>query len=146
MLIDLAYDGEWKTFFETVARIYRENSSVRDSIEGEHNLQGFLKAYLALASYYLVEPELEMNYGYCDFFLLPDKKRYPDVQHSYILELKYAARTATDSELEAQAEEGRRQLLQYSEDKVARRFAEGTTLHRVLLQFRGWDMVRCEEV
>ena len=89
---------------------------------------------------------MEMNYGYCDFFLLPDKKRYPDVQHSYILELKYAARTATDSELEAQAEEGRRQLLQYSEDKVARRFAEGTTLHRVLLQFRGWDMVRCEEV
>ena len=44
------------------------------------------------------------------------------------------------------AEEGRRQLLQYSEDKVARRFAEGTKLHRVLLQFRGWDIVRCEEV
>jgi len=146
LIDDLAFDGRWKPLFESIAQAYRENSSIRDSIEGEHNLQGFLKAYLALASYYLVEPELEMNYGYCDFFLLPDKKRYPDVQHSYILELKYAARTATDSELEAQAEEGRRQLLQYSEDKVARRFAEGTTLHRVLLQFRGWDMVRCEEV
>ena len=42
-----------------------------------------------------------MNYGYCDFFLLPDKKRYPDVKHSYILELKYATRTATDAELES---------------------------------------------
>ena len=68
------------------------------------------------------------------------------MRHSYILELKYAARTATDSELEAQAGEGRRQLLQYSEDKMARSLAEGTTLHRLLLLFRGWDMVRCEAV
>ena len=73
---DLAYDGVWKPFFESIACAYRENSSVRDGMEGERNLQGFLKAYLALASYYLVEPELEMNYGYCDFFLLPDKQRY----------------------------------------------------------------------
>lgn len=146
MLADLAYDGVWKPFFESLARAYRENSSVRDSIEGERNLQGFLKAYLALASYYLVQPELEMNYGYCDFFLLPDKQRYPDVEHSYILELKYSPRTATAAELESQAEEGRRQLLQYSKDKIARKLAEGTTLHCLLLQFQGWDMVRYEEL
>lgn len=146
MLADLAYDGCWKPFFESVARTYRENSSVRDGMEGERNLQGFLKAYLALASYYIMQPELEMNYGYCDFFLLPDKQRYPDIKHSYILELKYAVRTATDAELDAQAEEGRRQLLQYSEDKMARYLATGTTLHRILLQFRGWDMIKCEEV
>ena len=146
LIDDFAYDGRWKPFFESVAQAYRENSAVRDAMEGERNLQGFLKAYLALASYYLVEPELEMNYGYCDFFLLPDKKRYPDVKHSYILELKYAARTATDAELEVQALEGRKQLLRYSEDKIVRCLSEGTTLHRLLLQFRGWDLVRCEEV
>ncbi|MEY8686859.1 PD-(D/E)XK nuclease domain-containing protein [Bacteroides sp. AN502(2024)] len=72
-------------------------------MEGERNLQGLLKAYLVLASYYLVEPELEMNYGFCDFFLLPDKQRYPDIKHIYIIGLKYAARTATDAELSAQA-------------------------------------------
>lgn len=143
---DLVYDGHWKPFFESIAGAYHENSSIRDGMEGERNLQGFLKAYLALASYYLVEPELEMNYGYCDFFLLPDKQRYPDIEHSYILELKYAARTATDAELAAQAEEGRRQLHQYSEDKIARQLAKGTTLHRLLLQFRGWEMLRCEEI
>ena len=146
MLTDMAYDGRWKPFFESVAQTYRENSAVRDAMEGERNLQGFLKAYLALASYYLVEPELEMNYGYCDFFLLPDRKRYPDVKHSYILELKYATRTATDAELEVQALEGRKQLLRYSEDKIVRCLSEGTTLHRLLLQFRGWDLVRREEV
>ena len=146
MLTDLAYDGQWKPFFESIALASRENSSVRDAMEGERNLQGFLKAYLALASYYLVEPELEMNYGYCDFFLLPDKKRYPDIGHSYILELKYAGRTTTDTELETQAEEGRRQLLQYSKDKIALQLAQDTTLHLILLQFRGWDLVKCEEI
>lgn len=143
---DFAYDGVWRPFFEHIAHAYYENSSVRDAMEGERNLQGYLKAYLSLASYYLMEPELEMNYGYCDFFFLPDKQRYPHIKHSYILELKYATRAATDWELTAQVEEGRRQLLQYSEDKVARRLAEGTKLHRLLLQFRGWEMVRCEEV
>ncbi|WP_418542582.1 AAA family ATPase [Parabacteroides goldsteinii] len=146
MLTDLAYDGQWKPFFESIALAYRENSSVRDAMEGERNLQGFLKAYLALASYYLVEPELEMNYGYCDFFLLPDKKWYPDIGHSYILELKYAGRTTTETELETQAEEGRRQLLQYSKDKIALQLAKDTTLHLILLQFRGWDLVKCEEI
>lgn len=146
LIDDLAYDGQWKPFFESIALAYRENSSVRDAMEGERNLQGFLKAYLALASYYLVEPELEMNYGYCDFFLLPDKKRYPDIGHSYILELKYAGRTTTDTELETQAEEGRRQLLQYSKDKIALQLAQDTTLHLILLQFRGWDLVKCEEI
>lgn len=146
MLTDLAYDGRWKPFFESIARTYRENSSVRDAMQGERNLQGFLKAYLAIASYYLVEPELEMNYGYCDFFLLPDKKRYPDIAHSYIIELKYAARTATETEMEAQVVEGRRQLLQYSEGKILRKLSEGTVLHRLLIQFRGWEMKKCEEV
>ena len=129
LIDDFAFDGHWQPFFETIARAYRENSSIRDAIEGERNLQGFLKAYLAIASYYLVQPELEMNYGYCDFFLLPDKIRYSDIEHSYILELKYATRTATDAELEAQAEEGRKQLLQYSKDKVVQKLATGTTLH-----------------
>ena len=146
MLTDLAYDGRWKPFFEAIALAYRENSSVRDAMEGERNLQGFLKAYLAIASYYLVEPEVEMNYGYCDFFLLPDKKRYPDIGHSYILELKYVPRTAGDTELEVQAKEGRQQLRQYSNDKMVRNLATGTMLHCILLQFRGWDMVRCEEI
>ena len=146
LIDDFAFDGHWKPFFETIARAYRENSSIRDAIEGERNLQGFLKAYLAIASYYLVQPELEMNYGYCDFFLLPDKIRYSDIEHSYILELKYATRTATDAELGVQAEEGRLQLLQYSKDKVVQKLATGTTLHLLLIQFQGWDMVKCEEI
>lgn len=142
---DMAFDGKWQPLFQTIADAYRDNSSVRDAIKGEQNLQGFLKAYLSWTSYYLVEPELEMNYGYCDFFLLPDKVRYPEVEHSYILELKYLPRTATDTEIEAQAEEGRSQLQQYAKDKKAIELSVGTKLHLILLQFHGWDMVKSEE-
>jgi len=144
--IEAAYDGNWKQLIDFIAQSYKANSSVRDAIEGERHLQGFTKAYLALTNYYLLQPELEMNYGYCDFFLLPDKQRFPDVKHSYILELKYAPRTATPKELEAQAAEGRKQLEQYAQDKKALHLAEGTTLHKLLLQFKGWELVKCEEI
>ena len=130
LIDDMAFDGQWRPLFEYIALAYKENSAIRDAIEGEHNLQGFFKAYLALASYYLVQPELEMNYGYCDFFLLPDKSRYPDTAHSYILELKYLPRTATDKELEEQAEEGRGQLKQYSRDKKVTAISEGREANR----------------
>ena len=146
LIDDMAFDGRWKPLFEYIARTYRENSAVRDAMEGGRNLQGFFKAFLALASYYLVHPELEMNYGYCDFFLLPDRQRYPDTAHSYILELKYASRTANEAELQAQAEEGREQLRQYCRDKIALSLSKDTVMHCLLIQFKGWDMVRCEEV
>ena len=96
----MSFDGDWKPLIQRIATAYNENSSIRDSILGEHNLQGFFKAYLALNSLYLVEPEIELNYGFGDFLMLPDKERYPDIAHSYILELKYLKPTATDAEVE----------------------------------------------
>jgi len=54
-----------------------------------------------MCTYYLVAPELELNHGYCDFFLLPDLGRYPMVAHSYIVELKYLKQDATETEAEA---------------------------------------------
>ena len=62
------------------------------------------------------------------------------------MELKYASRTATEAELEEQACEGRRQLEQYSRDKKVLLAGSGTDLHCILLQFKGWDMVKCEEI
>lgn len=70
-----------------MSKAYAEVASVRDGIEAERNLQGFFMAYLYLSSYYITAPELELNHGYCDFFLLPDLTHYP-TKHSYIIELK----------------------------------------------------------
>lgn len=45
-LFALSFDGNWQPFISLVATAYKENSSVRDSILGEHNLQGFSKHIL----------------------------------------------------------------------------------------------------
>ena len=142
----MSLDGAWEPLIHRIAEAYKENSSVRDSILGEHNLQGFFKAYLAMSNLYLVEPEIELNYGYSDFLLLPDKVRYPEIAHSYIMELKYVKPTATDAEVEAKSREADAQLQQYSHDKVVRRLCADTQLHLLKVVFRGAEMVIGEEV
>ena len=142
----MALEGEWKPFITRIAEAYRENSSVRDSILGEHNLQGFFKAYLALNSLYLVEPEIELNYGFGDFLLLPDKARYPEIAHSYILELKYLKPAATDAEVEAKSLEADTQLQQYSNDKIVKKLCANTQLHLLKAVFRGAEMIICTEL
>ncbi len=141
----MAFDGKWKPLITRIAEAYRENSSMRDSILGEHNLQGFFKAYLALNTLYLVEPEIELNYGYSDFLMLPDKARYPETTHSYILELKYVKPTATDAEVEAKSMEADGQLRKYSGDKIVKRLCQGTQLHLLKVVFRGAEIAHCSE-
>ena len=82
---NMAFDGDWRTALSSMAQAYANISSVRDGIEAERNLQGFFMAYFSLNDYYYTAPELELNHGYCDFFLLPDLTHYP-TQHSYIIE------------------------------------------------------------
>ena len=142
----MAKDGEWEAFVNYIAAAYRENSSVRDSILGEHNLQGFFKAYLALNSLYLVEPEIELNYGFSDFLMLPDKARYPEIAHSYIMELKYVKPSATEAEVEAKSRKAEEQLHRYASDKIVKRLCEGTQLHLLKVVFRGADMAVCTAI
>ena len=78
----MAFDGHWQKSLEFIAHAYKENSSVRSAIEGERNIQGFFTAYLSVNAYYLTAPEVELNHGYCDLFLMPDLLHY-EVNHSY---------------------------------------------------------------
>ena len=142
----LAKDGDWQTLIRQIAAAYKATSSIRDSILGEHNLQGFFKAYLALNNLYLVEPEIELNYGYSDFLLLPDKIRYPEIAHSYILELKYVNPTASDAQVDEKSREADGQLAKYSQDNIVKRLCAGTQLHLLKVVFRGGETVVCEEL
>ena len=144
-MMAMSLEGDWQPLIRRIAEAYKENSSIRDSIRGEHNLQGFFKAYLALNSLYLVEPEIELNYGYSDFLMLPDKQRYSDIAHSYIMELKYVNPTATDAEVEAKSREADEQLKKYSADKIVRCICADTQLHLLKVVFRGAEMEVCEE-
>ena len=143
---DAALDGHWREMMECICRQYHDTTSVRSLIEGERNLQGFMNALLTLNPYYLTCPEVELNHGYCDFFLMPDLSRYPDIRHSYIIELKYLPMTATDAEAEKQWNEAEEQIRGYAKGKVVRQMTQGTELHLIIAQIKGYDLLRLDPV
>ena len=156
---DMAYDGKWEEGLRFMADAYAKVSSVRDGIEAERNLQGFFMAYLNLNDYYITAPELELNYGYCDFFLLPDLTHYAS-QHSYILELKVLSKKDFSAIVEGEfTEDGKPmtkaekqwrealdQIHQYAEAPRVEALRQGTKLHLIIMQFEGWELKRMEEV
>ena len=151
--------GNEVSTFPFMADAYAKVSSVRDGIESERNLQGFFMAYLNLNDYYITAPELELNHGYCDFFLLPDHTHYAS-QHSYILELKVLSRKEFDEELkdvfkedgspmkksEKQWLDAVEQIRRYADAPRVEALRQGTTLHKIIMQFKGWELARIEEI
>lgn len=156
---DMAYDGKWEEGLRFMADAYAKVSSVRDGIEAERNLQGFFMAYLNLNDYYITAPELELNHGYCDFFLLPDLTHYAS-QHSYILELKVLSKKDFSAIVEGEfTEDGKPmtkaekqwrealdQIHRYAEAPRVEALRQGTKLHLIIMQFEGWKLKRMEEV
>lgn len=156
---DMAYDGKWEEGLRFMADAYAKVSSVRDGIEAERNLQGFFMAYLNLNDYYITAPELELNHGYCDFFLLPDLTHYAS-QHSYILELKVLSKKDFSAIVEGEfTEDGKpmtkaekqwreavEQIHRYAETPRVEALRQGTKLHLIIMQFEGWELKRMEEV
>ena len=143
---EAALEGDWQPLISFICKAYHDTTAVRQLIEGERNLQGFMNAYLTLTNYYLVAPEMEFNHGYCDFFLLPNYAVYPMVRHSYILELKYLKADATDAEADRQWSDAREQIKTYAADKKLQSMLHGTQLHPIVVQIKGYDLVRFEEI
>ena len=141
-----AYRGQWREMMECICRQYHDTTSVRSLIEGERNLQGFMNALLTLNPYYLTCPEVELNHGYCDFFLMPDLERYPDIRHSYIIELKYLPMTATQAEAEKQWHEAVEQIRGYAQGQVVHRMIGKTQLHLLIAQLKGYDLLKLDQV
>ena len=141
-----AYRGQWREMMECICRQYHDTTSVRSLIEGERNLQGFMNALLTLNPYYLTCPEVELNHGYCDFFLMPDLERYPDIRHSYIIELKYLPMTATQAEADKQWHEAVEQIRGYAQGQVVHRMIGKTQLHLLIAQLKGYDLLKLDQV
>ena len=146
LFYNMAVEGDWRPAMEMIAKAYKNTSSVRSTIEGERNLQGFTTAYLSLAPYYLTAPEVELAHGYCDIYLLPDKQRYPQTAHSYIIELKYLSVSEGKDKEEEQRQEAIGQLRHYATDRKVDLLGKDTTLHLLIMQVRGYELVRLEEI
>ena len=142
----MALNGDIKQALSLIAEAYKQVSSVRSGMQGERNLQGFICAYLSLTPLYLIAPEVEMAHGYCDIFLMPDRKRYPEVAHSYIVELKYLTAKDTDATAEEQWQQAAEQVRRYVNDRKVQQMTVDTELHLVRMQMRMAELVRIEEV
>lgn len=141
-----ALHGDWQPLIKYICRAYHDTTAIRQLIDGERNLQGFMNAYLTLTNYYLIAPEMEFSHGYCDFFLLPNYAVYPMVKHSYILELKYLKADAADADAKRQWSEAVEQITSYAADKKLQSMLHGTQLHPIVVQIKGYDAIRIEEV
>lgn len=149
---DMAYDGKWHDALQFLADSYAKVSSVRDGIEAERNIQGFFMAYLNLNAYYMTAPELELNHGYCDFFLLPDLTHYAS-KHCYILELKLIpkkekgmSQETYEAAIQQQWNAAEVQIKHYAEAPRVEALRQGTQLHKIIMQFNGWKLFRMDEV
>ena len=131
-----ALDGEWKPLFFYLAESYKKDSSIRDAIQGERNLQGYFNAYLHLSKLFITHPEVEASHGYCDFFLLADTKSFPTLRHSYMVELKYLKADVSSKEVKKAKEQASNQLKKYMIDESILRLSTGTQLHGIILIFQ----------
>lgn len=141
----MSFDGQWREALQYIADAYKNLSSVRDSIEGERSIQGFFMAYLSLNDYYITAPELELSHGYCDFFLLPNLTHYQS-KHSYIVELKYLPKKDFEAKAAEQWQQAVEQIDSYARAPRVEALRQGTQMHKIVMQFSGWDLMLMEEV
>ena len=141
---DMAYDGDWKPVFEYFSSELERQSAIREFIEGEAHVKGFLLAYLGLTRTYIIYPEYEANKGYADFYMMPDLIHQPEIGFSYIVKVKYARRDASETEIEALRAEAAIQLRRYAADPKVHATKGDTELRLVTLVFKGWKLAVCE--
>ena len=143
---NLAYDGEWGEYFQYIADCLYTYSSQRDKTKGEAYVHGFTLAMTAQNPYYRPESEKDTQNGYADIFLLPMIGIYKDMLHSYIIELKYAKGKDSDEVVARLREEAITQANRYADTEVVKRNIGHTTLHKIVVVYRGMEMVVCEEI
>ena len=143
----MAYGGDWQPFFTYLAECISEQASVRDYLQGEKMIQGFLLAWLNLTPYFQVWSEQEQGGGFVDLYLAPFHFRYPDMEHAYLIELKYLKRNEDSPDRRKERlEEARAQLRRYVGDRRVRETLGGAKLHLLVLLYSGWELVHCEEL
>ena len=143
----MARDGAWRPAVDYLADALRRQTSVRDYVQGERLLQGFLAAYLGAASCFVFHTERELGKGFADIVLTPLTTRYPTLRHGYVVELKYLNRSDDgDALARSTLEAAKEQLRGYLADERLAREHPSVHYTGVGLVFRGWEMVGAEAV
>lgn len=142
----LAYRGNWQAYFGYIADCLKRYASQRDKQKGEFFVHGFTLAMTAQNRFYRPISEQDTQAGYVDIFLCPLLNIYSDMKHSYIVELKYAKYKDTESRVEELRREAIAQADRYAGTEVVESGVGTTQLHKIVVVYKGMEMVICEEV
>ena len=142
----LAYEGEWKAYFGYIADCLKRYASQRDKQKGEFFVHGFTLAMTAQNRFYRPISEADTQAGYADIFLSPLLDIYPDMKHSYIIELKYAKYKDLETRVEELRREGIEQANRYADTDMVKKAVGTTVLHKIVVVYKGMEMPVCEEV
>ena len=142
----LAYDGAWQSYFNYIADCLKRYASQRDKQKGESFVHGFTLAMTAQNRFYRPISEADTQSGYVDIFLSPMLEIYPDMSHSYIIELKYAKYKDPESRVEELRAEGVSQANRYADTDRVKNAIGTTQLHKIVVVYKGMEMRVCEEV
>ena len=143
---NMAYDGEFKPFFQFVADSIYSYASQRDRQKGESFVHGYTLALSSLSGYYRPISELDNQNGYADLFLRPRYEIFEDMRHAYLIELKYLKSQSTEAEVKAAVKQAEAQLCRYAETEKVNQNIGHTQLHKVYVVYRGVEMAACDEV
>ena len=143
---NMAYDGDFKPFFQYIADSIHTFASQRDRQKGEAFVHGYTLALTSQSRYYRPISELDNQNGYADIFLRPLHEIFTDMGHAYIVELKYLKSQASDADVQAAIEKAKAQVSRYADTVNVNAHIAHTQLHEVYVVYRGVEMVACEEV
>ena len=142
----LAYRVAWQSYFDYIADCLKRYASQRDKQKGESFVHGFTLAMTAQNRFYRPISEADTQSGYVDIFLSPMLEIYPDMSHSYIIELKYAKYKDPESRVEELRAEAIAQANRYADTDRVKNAIGTTQLHKIVVVYKGMEMRVCEEV
>ena len=144
----MAYEGVWRPVLDFLRDALAEQTGIRDYLDGEKVIHGFVAAHLSMVDQFLLHSEYELNKGYADLYLEPFVAQYPDMGYGYVLELKYVKRsTSLDaSGLADKVQEAVLQLRGYLADPSLRRRYRSVRHIGLAVVFHGWEMVAYQAV
>ena len=145
---EMAYDGAWQPVLDFLRDALAEQTGIRDYMDGEKVVHGFVAAHLSLSQYFLLHSEYELNKGYADLYLEPFVAQYSDMQFGYVLELKYVKRSESldESVVADKVQEAVLQLRGYLTDPSLRRRYPSVRHIGLAVVFHGWELVAYQAI
>ena len=135
----MAYFGEWEAALGFFADQVDKKAVLRDAIYQESTIKTLMLAYMGLTDYFIIWPEFEAGRGFSDLYLMPNLANYPDMQYSYLIELKFLKRDDTTTKVESLMQEAEAQLHKYASDERVKSSTGNTRLRLLAAVYRGWQ-------